>query len=99
MKKVFITRKLPGEPEQLIKAEGFSVKVYREDRAIPRDLLIRHAKDADALIPMISEKIDKEIIDELRKCKIIANCAVGFNNIDVEYARHKILLLQTHRTS
>jgi glyoxylate reductase len=48
---------------------------------------------------MISEKIDKEIIDELRKCKIIANCAVGFNNIDVEYARHKILLLQTHRTS
>ena len=38
---------------------------------------------------MLTEKIDKELIDKMKYCKVIANYAVGFNNIDVDYAKSK----------
>lgn len=91
--KVFITRKLPGEPEKLLKKNGFKVSVYKEDKAIPRDEFLDKSKDADAVLSLLTEKIDKEAIDNFSKCKIVANCAVGFNNIDVQYAKVKNLVV------
>ncbi|MDP3580602.1 MAG: D-glycerate dehydrogenase, partial [Ignavibacteria bacterium] len=85
--KVFITRRLPGEPEKLLKKNGFKVSVYKEDKAIPRYEFLKQSKDADAVLSLLTEKIDKEAIDNFSKCKIVANCAVGFNNIDVAYAK------------
>ena len=89
MKKVFITRQLAGNPELLLKKNGFSVKVFAEDRALSKEEFIKAAKDADGLITSLSDQIDKNIIDGLKKCRIIANCAVGYNNIDISYARKK----------
>lgn len=91
--KVFITRKLPGEPEKLLKKNGFKVTVYREDKAIPRDEFLEKIKDADAVLSLLTERIDKEAIDNLSKCKIVANCAVGYNNIDVAYAKVRKLVV------
>ena len=91
--KVFITRKLPGEPEKLLKKNGFKVTVYREDKAIPRDEFLEKIKDADAVLSLLTEKIDKETIDNFSKCKIVANCAVGYNNIDVAYAKVRKLVV------
>ncbi len=87
--KVFITRKLVGKAEQMLKANGIQVKTFPEDRAISRAELLKNIKDADGIISMFTEKIDKKVIDNLERCKIIANCAVGFNNIDVRYANEK----------
>ncbi len=87
--KVFITRKLVGNPEQLLKEKGIKVKVFPHDRAITKTELLQEVKDVDGLITLLTEKIDREVIDKMDKCKIIANCAVGFNNIDVRYARSK----------
>ena len=93
MKKVFITYKLPGKPELFLRKKGFHVSVHSKNENISKEELIEKAKDADALISLLSNKIDKEIIDALPKLKIIANCAVGFNNIDVEYARSKNIIV------
>ncbi len=87
--KVFITRKLVGKAEQMLKANGIQVKTFPEDRAISRVELLKNVKDADGIISMFTEKIDKKVIDNMERCKIIANCAVGFNNIDVRYANEK----------
>jgi glyoxylate reductase len=46
-------------------------------------------KNKQGLLCLLTEKIDKEIIDAAPDLKVIANCAVGFNNIDVSYAREK----------
>ncbi|PKL82926.1 MAG: D-glycerate dehydrogenase, partial [Ignavibacteriae bacterium HGW-Ignavibacteriae-3] len=86
MKKIFITRELAGNAEELLIKKGFKVEVFREDRSISTKLLMQKASDADALITLLTDRIDKKVIDGLKKCKIIANCAVGFNNIDIEYA-------------
>lgn len=91
--KVVITRKLPGEPEKLLKKSGFKVNVYKKDQSIPRNEFLKLTKDADAVLSLLTEKIDKEAIDNFSKCKIVANCAVGYNNIDVPYAKEKSLVV------
>ncbi len=91
--KVVITRKLPGEPEKLLKKSGFKVTVYEKDQAIPRKEFLKLTKDADAVLSLLTEKIDKEAIENFSKCKIVANCAVGYNNIDVLYAKEKSLVV------
>ncbi|MEH7384789.1 D-glycerate dehydrogenase [Bacillus sp. JJ1521] len=86
---VFITRKLSEEVIQPLK-EIAEVHIWNEEeRAVPREVLLEEAKKADALLTMLSEKIDKELLDEAPKLKVIANLAVGFDNIDVEYANQK----------
>jgi len=84
--KVFVTREIPEAGLILLKKNGFEVDVYKEDHAIPRKDFLNQIRDCDALIPLLTEKIDKEAIDKMKKCKAIANYAVGFNNIDVDYA-------------
>jgi glyoxylate reductase len=91
--KVLITRAIPDAAEKLIKARGFDVTVNRKSGPVPQNTLIKLAKDADAIISLLTEKFNKEVLDQLDKCKVIANYAVGFNNIDVEYARKKNIIV------
>lgn len=87
--KIFITRKIPEAGILLLKKRGFEVSVYKEDNAISHKELFNKINDCDGVITLLSDKIDKEAIDKMGKCKVIANYAVGFNNIDVEYAKKK----------
>ena len=86
---VFITRRIPDNAQELLQKAGFTVSVFDKDRAIKKDELIKFSKNADAIVSLLSDKITKEVIDSLPRCKIIANFAVGYNNIDVEYAHSK----------
>jgi len=87
--KVLITAKLPGNAEDFLKKKGFSVVVNKKSDTLSREELIKKAKNVDAIITLLNDKIDKDVIDNLKNCKIISNYAVGYNNIDVEYARGK----------
>ncbi|NMB81043.1 MAG: D-glycerate dehydrogenase [Ignavibacteria bacterium] len=91
--KVFITQELPGNVEELLISKGFEVDVYRKNNIISKRELIKRAKDADGLICLLTNTIDREVIDNLNKCKVIANVAVGYNNIDVAYAKSKNILV------
>ena len=82
--KVVITRKLPGNAEETIANNSHDVWVYEGEGAIPRDLLLEKVKDADAVITLLTDKVDAELLDRAKKLKIVANYAVGFDNIDVE---------------
>lgn len=87
--KVFITRVIPEIAEKKLIDAGFEVKVFKKDKPITIDELIRGGKQADAIISLLTDKFDKEVLDKLTRCKIIANYAVGYNNIDVGHAREK----------
>lgn len=91
--KILITRKLPGNVEQHFREKEFEVVVFDKDRPIEQSELVELGKDADGIISLLTDKIDREVIDKLEKCKVIANYAVGFNNIDVEYARSKNIVV------
>lgn len=91
--KVYITRELPEIAFELLRKNKILFECYRKDQPIPRSTLLQKVKNCDALISLLTEKIDKELIDQMTKCKVIANYAVGYNNIDIEYAKQKKIIV------
>lgn len=86
--KIFITRQIPNEGIDLLKAEGYDVEVYQKDQAIPRAELLKRVKGVDALMPLLTDTIDAGVLSAAGpSLKIIANYAVGFDNIDLEAAK------------
>ena len=86
--KVFITRKIPENGIEMLK-EHFEVEVWEDEHEIPREVLLEKVRDADALVTMLSERIDAEVFDNAPKLRIVANYAVGYDNIDVEEATRR----------
>lgn len=82
---IFITREIPKEGLELLKDIG-DVEVYRGDEAVPRELLKEKVKNASALLTLLNDKIDAEILNIAQNLKVIANYAVGYDNIDIERA-------------
>ncbi|MHB2154972.1 2-hydroxyacid dehydrogenase [Calditrichota bacterium GD2] len=94
--KVFITKKIPRAGIELLEQKGYQVTVHPEDIPISRAELEKAVAEYDALICLLSDTIDKEILSKARKLKVIANYAVGYNNIDVqEAAKRKIFVTNT----
>ncbi|MBS7621661.1 D-glycerate dehydrogenase [Candidatus Bathyarchaeota archaeon] len=83
--KVYVTRELPERGMKIIR-ERFDAEVWPEYGPPPKEEIIRKAKDADALVTLLSDKIDAEVFDAAPKLKIVAQMAVGFDNIDVAEA-------------
>ncbi len=86
--KVFITRAIPENGIAILK-EHFEVEVWPEEREIPREVLLEKVRDVDALVTMLSERIDSEVFDAAPRLRIVANYAVGYDNIDVEEATRR----------
>lgn len=91
--KVFITQELPGNVEELLISKGMEVDVYRKNNIISKKELTKRSKNADALICLLTNSIDRHVIDNLNQCKIIANVAAGYNNIDLGYAKSKNIIV------
>lgn len=91
-KKVLVTRYLPGDGIETLKREcDLLCKPPKEPMS--RDQLLELIEEADGLICLLSEKIDKEVIDRAKDLKVISNYAVGYNNIDVDYATKKGIIV------
>ncbi len=87
--KVFITRKIPQDGIDILKKEKLEIEIFPYDRPPTKEEIIRGVKDANALISLLTDKIDREVIDSAPELKVIGNYAVGYNNIDVEYTKKK----------
>ena len=86
---VFVTRKIPEETLTVLR-EVADVNVWpKEEEPVPRDILIEEAQKASGLLTMLSDTIDRELINSAGNLKVIANLAVGFDNIDLDYATEK----------
>ncbi|MCP8617756.1 2-hydroxyacid dehydrogenase [Salirhabdus salicampi] len=86
---VYITRKIPEEVLEPYKNDwDFHVWPY-EETPVDSGTLQREIEKADGLFTTLPDRIDRETIDKAKNLKVIANLAVGFDNIDVEYAKEK----------
>ncbi len=81
--KVLITRKIPEQGMHILKSNGFECIVHEADRPMTRQELETGIKDADAIIPMLNNRIDASLLDLAPKLKIVANLAAGTDNIDI----------------
>lgn len=84
--KVLVTGRLPEEVFALIRREH-ELEVNLEDRPMPREDFLRRVRDKEGLLSMITDRIDEELFDHAPFLKVVANYAVGFNNIDLNQAR------------
>ncbi|MHA1260086.1 MAG: 2-hydroxyacid dehydrogenase [Candidatus Heimdallarchaeaceae archaeon] len=83
-KRVFVSRKIPEEGIKILQ-KHFEVTIFPEKRPIKREEMIQGAKGCDGLIPLLTDRVDAEIMDETG-IKAIANYAVGYDNIDIQAA-------------
>jgi glyoxylate reductase len=86
-RKVILTRRYQAEAIRQLE-EAFELIIVEESGKELAEIL-RENPDTEALISFLSDGIGKEIIDLGKQLKIIANYAVGYNNIDVEYTLRK----------
>jgi glyoxylate reductase len=89
MKKVFVTRILPGPAIEVLK-QRCEVELNQEDRVISREELMRGVSGKDGLLCLLTDKIDAEVMDAAGpNLKVISNYAVGYDNIDVTEATRR----------
>ncbi|TRO54173.1 D-glycerate dehydrogenase [Candidatus Bathyarchaeota archaeon] len=91
--KVYVTRRLFSEAIEILEKEA-QVEIFEsEDDPIPRELLLKKVKDIDGLLPMLTDNIDAELMDRAKKLKVVSNYAVGYNNIDVDAATSRGIMV------
>ena len=81
---------------KMLKDKGFDVvvNIAADDRAATKEELIEGVKGADAMLSILTEKITAEVMDAgAPTLKIVANYAVGFDNIDLEAAKQKNIMV------
>lgn len=93
--KIYITRKIPDAGIKLLKEKGHEVDVSGKEGVLTREELIKalKSKEYDAVLSLLTDKIDGEIFDAAPSTKIFANYAVGYNNIDVDEAKKRGIVI------
>ncbi len=86
MTKILVTRQLPGN--YLNGHENFDIQIFSGNGDI-RQWLLSNIGDADGILVTLNEKINREIIDRGIKLKVISTYSVGFDHIDVDYAKSR----------
>lgn len=92
MKKILITMRVPKDTLDML-SKNFELDYNDSLEFLPKDVLKEKVKNADAALIPLSEKWDKEIIDSAKNLKIIANFGAGYDNIDIEAASEKGIIV------
>lgn len=96
MAKVFITRKLPGDAVEQLRAAGHDAAVWPGPLPPTRGELVAGAAGASGLLSMVTDRIDAALLDRCPELLAVANLAVGYDNIDaVECAARGIVVGNT----
>jgi glyoxylate reductase len=81
--RVVVTGRIPQDGLDLLRAEH-DVWAWDEPEPITRDAVLRTVRGADALVTLLTERVDAELLDAAGpQLRVVANVAVGFDNIDV----------------
>jgi lactate dehydrogenase-like 2-hydroxyacid dehydrogenase len=90
---VYVTRMIPQETIDTLR-QFHDVEVNPYDRALTRDELLQQVRGRDAVITLLTDTVDGEILDAAGpQCKIFANYAVGFNNFDLKAATQRGVIM------
>ncbi|MED1560972.1 2-ketogluconate reductase [Alkalihalobacillus alcalophilus ATCC 27647 = CGMCC 1.3604] len=89
--KILITRKVPEALlKRLYELPNVEVIMFdKEDEPMPREQLLAELKTADGVFSNLSDKLDREALEQAEYLKVISTLAVGYDNIDLEVAREK----------
>src|SRR4029079_1107738 len=90
---IIVTRKLPDVVETRLR-ELFDARLNLEDKPFSREELIEAVKTADVLVPTVTDRIDRSVLSQAGpQLKLIAQFGTGVDNIDLETARNRSILV------
>ncbi|MDH4619847.1 D-glycerate dehydrogenase [Brevibacillus sp. AY1] len=91
--KVYITRRIPESAVAKLR-ESCEMDMWDEtDVPVPREVLVDKIQAVDGLLCMLTETIDEDLLTRAKQLSVVSNMAVGFNNIDVDAATTKGILV------
>lgn len=95
MPKIFVTRKIPEAGIKKLQDKGYEIKISDKNGVLTKEELIwaLKEKEYDAVLCLLTDTVDKDVFDAASKAKIFSNYAVGFNNIDLEEAKKRGLMV------
>jgi len=95
MSLIYVTRLIPENGIKILKDAGHTVDINPDDRVLTKIELLSalRTKPYDAVLCLLTDTIDSEVFDAVPTAKIFSNYAVGFNNIDVDAARTRSVLV------
>jgi len=93
--RVYVTRLIPEEALKKL-ADNVDYRIWESELPVPREVLLREAPPVDALLSLLTDKVDGPIMDAAPKLRVISNMAVGFDNVDLrEATKRKIMVCNT----
>ncbi len=88
MFKIFVTSKISDSALNILKSVG-EVEVWEKEETLNGPALLEKIKDQDAVLSMVNNFITDDILQQASKLKVIGNCGVGYNNIDIASAEKR----------
>jgi len=90
--KIFVTRLIPKAGLDLL--YGFAeLRIWQEEVPAPREVLLEEAGEVDGLLSLLTDTIDVELMDAAPKLKVVSNYAIGYDNVDVEAATERGIMV------
>lgn len=89
---VYVTRRLPGEALGFLR-ERCDVRLWDGDLPPPAEELRRQTADADGLLALLTDRIDRDLLEGAPRLLVVSNMATGFDNIDVTAANESGVLV------
>jgi len=94
MAKIFVTRQIPGDALEKLKVNGNEVAISEFGRPLSPEELLEGVRGVDAVMTLLTDKVDGDVMDAAGpQLKIISNYAVGFDNVDVEAATKRGIIV------
>jgi glyoxylate reductase len=90
--KILMTRRILPEAYEYLKGQA-EIEIAAEERKPEKEEIMEKIKDKEGLLSLLTDEIDKQVMDSSPSLKIIANCAVGYDNIDLNYAQKRGILV------
>src|SRR5258708_21279029 len=78
--RVFVTRRLPGNALPVLAART-QMDLWPEEMPPPREELIRHARECEGLLTLVTDPVNRELLDQAPKLRVVTNMAVGDDDI------------------
>jgi glyoxylate reductase len=93
---IYLTRRLPAAAMDILHA-ACNVRLWDDtNRPVPREELLRAVADAEGILALLTERIDSELLDAAPNLRVVANMAVGYDNVDLPaLTARRVLLTNT----
>lgn len=92
MKRVYITSNIPNVADELLK-KNFEVEKNVDNKQLTKEELIQLGNTYDGLITSLTDDFNADVLSQIKRTKIFANYAVGYNNFDMDYVKKNNLIV------